>query len=66
MEEKQSKEVFKSISENIFQVTPLLKKRLSRMSTFQSKYGLPMSHFPGARPAGGTGVHVHFGDFRLL
>ena len=45
MEEKQSKEVFKSISENIFQVTPLLKKRLSRMSTFQSKYGLPMSHF---------------------
>lgn len=45
MDEKQSKEIFRNISENIFQVSPLLKKRLSRMSTFQSKYGLPMSHF---------------------
>ncbi len=33
------------ITDNIFQVIPLLKKRLSHISAFQSENGLPLSHF---------------------
>lgn len=33
------------IADNIFQVIPLLKKRLSHMAAFQGEQGLPLSHF---------------------
>ena len=45
MEQKNNFESLEMIAENIFQVIPLLKKRLAHISAFQSKYGLPLSHF---------------------
>ena len=45
MEEKKDFNALDSIADNIFQVIPLLKKRLNRISAFQSENGLPMSHF---------------------
>ena len=33
------------IAENIFHIIPLLKKRLSHIAVFQTKSGLPMSHY---------------------
>ena len=45
MEQKNNYEPLELIAENIFQVIPLLKKRLSHISAFQSEHGLPLSHF---------------------
>jgi len=45
MENAGNPESIELIAENIFQVVPLLKKRLSRFSAFQSEHGLPLSHF---------------------
>lgn len=45
MEQKNNSGSLAMISENIFQVIPLLKKKLSHISAFQSKYGMPLSHF---------------------
>ena len=45
MAQKENYESLDLIAENIFQVIPLLKKRLSHISAFQSEHGLPLSHF---------------------
>ena len=45
MEQKNNFESFEVIAENIFQVIPLLRKKLAHISAFQSKQGLPLSHF---------------------
>ncbi len=45
MEEKKELSAMDLIAENIFQVIPLLKKRMAHISAFQSESGLPLSHF---------------------
>ena len=45
MEEKKELGAMDLIAENIFQVIPLLKKRMAHISAFQSESGLPLSHF---------------------
>ena len=45
MEQNNNFESLEMIAENVFQIIPLLKKRLSHISAFQSKNGLPLSHF---------------------
>ena len=45
MAQKENHEAFEMIAENVFQVIPLLKKKLSHISAFQSEHGLPLSHF---------------------
>ena len=45
MERKNNSELLEVIAENVFQIIPLLKKRLSHIAAFQSKTGLPLSHF---------------------
>ena len=45
MEQANNPKSLELIADNIFQVIPLLKKRLSHISAFQSETGLPLSHF---------------------
>ncbi len=45
MEQANNPKSLELIADNIFQVIPLLKKRLSHISAFQSENGLPLSHF---------------------
>ena len=45
MEQYENKKTLDLITENIFQVIPLLKKRLSHISAFQNEHGLPLSHY---------------------
>lgn len=45
MEQVNNSQPLELIADNIFQVIPLLKKRLSHISAFQSKNGLPLSHY---------------------
>ena len=36
--------IIKSIADKLFQVTPLLRKRLLRMDNIQAEHGIPLSH----------------------
>ena len=45
MDRKQIPEAYRTISDDLFRITPLVKKQIARMPVFHSENGLPMSHY---------------------
>lgn len=55
--------VIESIAQNIFNVMPLLRKRLLHMDVIQSEHGIPLSHVQVLSMLNRNRVHVRIGDF---